>query len=314
MIVLDQKQRSYLTYGMGAFAAVLVVLLIVGTFNDYAIAQAVYAPDNPVVIFISSLGLVPMVYPACFLLGVLAQRSYVSQRSRVVCIVGVVAYVVLAMLFGALITRSPLSVRDGFGGIFGSEPSMTIRLGLGAVIGAALCAMGFKAAKGNDDKDLMRRVLVVIAVLVVSFLAVEIVKNFMARPRPRVLFAGYEGITFSPWYNKSSGVEGLMATYGLEKDAFKSFPSGHSLQAAAFLAAFYGLSLVYPSLREKLGIALVVEIVFALVVMSCRMILGAHFLSDVSMGALVSVVAFFIILARVERKPQQSESRQSKNE
>ena len=81
------------------------------------------------------------------------------------------------------------------------------------------------------------------------------------------------------------------------------------MQIASFLASFYGLSLVYPSLRQKLGIALVVEIVLALVIMSCRMILGAHFLSDVSMGALVSVVAFLILMAlqaRLTQRPQAS--------
>ena len=174
---------------------------------------------------------------------------------------------------------------------------MAARMGIGVVVGAALCALGYNAGKANDAKDLARQVLLVILVLVVSYVVVEIVKNFMTRPRPRTLFAGYAGIEFSPWYQRTSGAEDLMATYGLEKDAFKSFPSGHSVQVAAFLAAFYGLSLVYPSLRQRLGIALVVEIVFALVVMSCRMILGAHFLSDVSTGALVSVIAFFVLMA-----------------
>ena len=37
--------------GMGAFAAVLVVMLGVGTFADYQIAQAIYTPDNPFVIY-----------------------------------------------------------------------------------------------------------------------------------------------------------------------------------------------------------------------------------------------------------------------
>ena len=64
--------------GMGAFAAALVVLLIVGTFADYQVAQAIYAPSNPLVIFVSTLGLFPMAYPACILLGVLAQRSLAS--------------------------------------------------------------------------------------------------------------------------------------------------------------------------------------------------------------------------------------------
>jgi len=307
--ILSQEQRSLLMRGMGAFAAVLVVLLVVGTFADYQIAQAIYTPDNPLVIFVSSLGLFPLAYPVCLFLGVLAQRSLASQKSRVLCIAGVVLCVALAMLFGALITRAVLSIRDGFGGVVGYEPSNSVRMGIGAVIGVALCALGFNAGKANDAKDLARRMLMVVVVLVASFLLVEVVKNLMSRPRPRLLFAGYEGIEFCPWYNYFSGAEDFMATYDIEKDAFKSFPSGHSLQAAALLAAFYGLSLVYPGLRQKLGIILAVEIVFALVIMSCRMILGAHFLSDVSMGAVVSVVAFFIIMALHKRPPQRSQLR-----
>ena len=93
-----------------------------------------------------------------------------------------------------------------------------------------------------------------------------------------------------------------MGAYDIERDAFKSFPSGHSMQAAGFLLAFYGLSLVYPSLRKRLGIALAIEIVFALTVMACRMILGAHFLSDVSVGAFVSVAAFFVVMTLHARK------------
>ncbi len=289
--------------GMGAFAAVLVALLIVGTFADYQIAEAIYTPDNPLVIFVSTLGLFPMVYPACFLMGVLAQCSLASKKAPILRIAGAVLCVVLAVLFGALITRAVLSIRDGFGGIFGAEPSLLVRMGIGGAIGAVLCALGARAGKASDAKDLARGVLLVVVVLVVSYVAVEIVKNFMSRPRPRLLFAGYEGIEFSPWYQRSSGTEEFMAAYGIEKDAFKSFPSGHSVQAASFLAAFYGLSLVYPNLRQKLGVVLAVEVVFTLTVMACRMILGAHFLSDVSVGAFVSVVAFLILVAL--QKPTQ---------
>lgn len=296
--------------GMGAFAVVLVVMLAVGTFADYQIAQAIYAPDNPLVIFVSTLGLVPLAYPGCLFLGVLAQRSLASQKTPALHVAGAVLCVVLAALFGALITRSILSVRDGFGGITGAELSTLARMGIGVVVGVILCALGFNAGKANDAKDLARRVLILVVVLVASYVAIEIVKNFMARPRPRVVLAGYEGIEFSPWYQKSSGTEELMAAFGLEKDAFKSFPSGHSAQAAAFLAAFYGLSLVYPGLRQKLGIALAIEIIFALIIMSCRMILGAHFLSDVSVGALVSVIAFIIMMALQKRGGESKPTRQ----
>ncbi len=291
---------------MWGFAALLVVLLAVGTFADYQIAQAIYAPDNPTVIFISSLGLIPLVYPICFLLGVLAQRSLVSQKTQIVRIAGVVLCVLLAAIAGALITRSLLSIRDGFGGLTGTELPSLARAGIGCVVGIALCALGYSAGKKNDTKDLARRVIVVVVVLVASYLVLEVVKNVMARPRPRTLFAGYEGIVFSPWYSQTFGIEQFMETYGLEKDAFKSFPSGHSLQAISLLATFYGLGLVYPSLRQKLGIMLAVEFVFGLTIMFCRMVLGAHFLSDVSVGALVGVIAFLIMFTQLERKPQKS--------
>ena len=290
---------------MGVFAVVLVVMLVAGTFADYQIAQAIYAPDNLPVIFVSTLGLIPMAYPSCLLLGVLVQRSLASQKPPVARIAGAILCALLALLFGALITRSILSIRDGFGGLVGAELPSTARMGIGVVVGAILCALGYNAGKANDAKDLARRVLIVVVVLVASYVAIELVKNFMARPRPRVGLAGYEGIEFSPWYQKTSGTEEFMAAFGLEKDAFKSFPSGHSAQAAALLASFYGLSLVYPGLRDKLGIALVIEIIFALTIMSCRMILGAHFLSDVSMGALFSVIAFLILMMLQKRQPQQ---------
>lgn len=306
VIVLSQEQRLLLMRGMGIFAAVLVALLIVGTFYDYQIAQAVYTPGNPFVIFVSTLGLLPMVYPACFLLGVPMQRSLASEKPQALRIIGAAAYMLLAMLFGALITRAVLSTLEGFGGIIGYEPPSTVRFVIGAAIGCILCVLGYKAAKKNDARNLARRVIVVIAALVVTFFAVELVKNFMSRPRPRLVLAGYEGIGFCPWYQKNSGAEGFIASYGIGKDDFKSFPSGHSLMAASLLTSFYGLSLVCPSLRQKLGVALVVEIIFALVVMACRMILGAHFLSDVSMGALVSVVVFIILVAQVKPQKQQS--------
>lgn len=307
---VTQKQRSFLMRGMGTFAVVLVVMLAAGTFVDYQVAEAIYAPDNPLVVFVSTLGLIPMAYPGCLLLGVLMQRCLANQRPPALRIAGAVLCVVLAAFFGALITRSVLSIRDGFGGLTGSELPTLARMGIGAIIGVGLCALGFNAGKANDAKDLARCVLVVIVVLVGSYVLIEIVKNFMARPRPRVVLAGYEGVEFSPWYQKSSGTEGLMATFGLERDAFKSFPSGHSAQAAALLASFYGLSLVYPGLRDKLGIALVIEIIFALTVMACRMILGAHFLSDVSTGAFVSVIAFLIMMALQKRGDESKPARQ----
>ena len=143
------------------------------------------------------------------------QRSLASRKPRALCVAGAIACAAFAVLFGALITKSVLSVLEGFGGMVGSELPTTVRMGIGAVVGGILCALGFNTGKANDAKDLARRVLVVVVVLAVSFVAGEVV--------------------------------------------------------------------------------------FALTVMACRMILSAHFLSDVSVGALISVMAFFVMMALQNR-------------
>lgn len=115
-------------------------------------------------------------------------------------------------------------MRDGFGAMAGAELPTSVRLGIGAVAGAILCALGYRAAKANDAKELARGVIMVVAVLVISFLVVEVVKNLMARPRPWLVFEGYEGIVFTPWYSQTSGAGELIATLGLDKSVFNSFP------------------------------------------------------------------------------------------
>ena len=57
------------------------------------------------------------------------------------------------------------------------------------------------------------------------------------------------------------------------------------------------LELLRVNYRPLASLHSVESLSLALVVMACRMVLGAHFLSDVSVGALISVAAFFVIMA-----------------
>ena len=78
------------------------------------------------------------------------------------------------------------------------------------------------------------------------------------------------------------------------KGEFRSFPSGHSILSTCMVIALQSLSWISVRLRDKqlkLGL-LGFGISFAVIL--SRVILGAHYLSDVSAGALiVSVLALF---------------------
>ena len=105
---------------------------------------------------------------------------------------------------------------------------------------------------------------VLFASIALSGIIVDLLKVVVGRPRPKLLFAS--GAYEFSWI-------------GLGADHW-SFPSGHAATAAALAAALWCL---WP---EPL---LLYAIAAALVAMS-RVVMGAHYLSDVIMGAFIGIV------------------------
>ena len=99
-----------------------------------------------------------------------------------------------------------------------------------------------------------------------------ILKNIFGRARPYMYFRdGSFGFNF----------------FNATKDAFKSFPSGHSLEAATIAACFW---FIFPKLRIPL-------VLFVLLMMTDRMLLERHFLGDTTFGALLAICYVLVIRA-----------------
>jgi membrane-associated phospholipid phosphatase len=115
-----------------------------------------------------------------------------------------------------------------------------------------------------------------LAAVALSGLANDLVKVLVGRSRPELLISqGVYG--FKPFTNQYY---------------YASFPSGHANTIAALC---YGLGVVTGRFRHiLLGIALAV--------MASRVILGAHFPSDVLFGAYLGVVVTELIAAGFEKK------------
>ena len=105
----------------------------------------------------------------------------------------------------------------------------------------------------------LRAALYVIASMVTSGLLINLIKVIVGRSRPKLLVN--DGIAdytpFDRWYDDCS------------------FPSGHS---QSIWAAMIALAFIFPRLRFPL-------LLFAVVVSSSRVIVGAHYASDVIAGA-----------------------------
>ena len=86
----------------------------------------------------------------------------------------------------------------------------------------------------------------------------------------------------------------MIEKYGIGAGEFRSFPSGHSILSISMVFILPSMSWFFPKLKEKKILLGVIGLLFSMIVMFTRLILGAHYLSDVSAGAIIGTVLALI--------------------
>ena len=109
-----------------------------------------------------------------------------------------------------------------------------------------------------------------------------------------MLFHVSQGINFVPWYVISPDPSALIAQYNLDPNEFVSFPSGHGVLSSSSICAILSLTWFFPQLRDKRMNLCIGGFVFCFIVLCSRIVLGAHYLSDVSAGAIMGLLFVLI--------------------
>ena len=186
--------------------------------------------------------------------------------------------------------------------------------GVEAVFGLIMGALAIVATMHFNVetlKKLLKYVLAAACAVLLANVLIMIIKDPIGRMRFRAinstLGAGYiesgEVQGYTPWYviNHQPSKEILAqfkSIYGV-KDAFKSFPSGHTCSAGTL----YTLIMI-PTLfgwtgnKKKLGATIacwVVPIVYTGLVAISRIMVGAHYMSDVTFGGTLAFVCAVIM-------------------
>ena len=125
-------------------------------------------------------------------------------------------------------------------------------------------------------------------------LVVNITKGIMCRPRFRFLYTYASTMSdYRNWWETGTSVkDAYINTMGVTSEEFKSFPSGHTATIFSLIPF-----LVYlPKINEKYckyeTILFYIGLIWILLVAFSRMLVGAHFLTDVSFGLLIGVAIF----------------------
>lgn len=287
----DNRLRFGMTAGRIAvcMAAFFAVTFVIGTFFDNPIASAIFSGGNIPALVISSLGIYVFCGAFSFYFG-----AALSQSMKIANDFKRTIYCSFIIFFGVIVmTVAGGSLLDinNLGGIFPeirrTIPQMIIVF---LFVFFPIAVLGFILGKRNNDPTLGRRIVLILNCMAIMFIIYEIIKTGLPRPRFRLIQEHIDGVDFHAWYDPIKNKDELIETFGIYSDNFKSFPSGHTANAILSIAILPGLAAVVPALRNKKKVLFVAGFVFGFLVLASRMVLGAHFLSDVSCGGFIASV------------------------
>ena len=290
-----KKFSLHIYIALGLF----VVLFIIGSIFDLQIMEAMFSKDNPFGLTLSVIGTIPgygcLAVIAGMFLAVVLRKDYVIQHKKLFFIpVAVIAFG-LAIFFAGREFFGENGFKDAAPKVVGYLIALPIMSGLGF--------LGYRMGLKSDNQRLW---LLLLILMVSIFLAlvpgVTLLKAIFHRPRYRIaVYMGYEN--FHPWWVRCENYKDIInASLGeLTKEEFKSFPSGHAGASAVFMLFVSFLPLVNKS-YEKLRLPLFyVGLAWCLFICWSRILVGAHFLSDVSMGGLITIIFLLIAYYVIEK-------------
>ena len=273
-----------------------IATFLVGTFCDLSINQALFSNLDTFGLTVSVIGKIPGYAMYALLSGgliayALRKDDYKLWYRIMFFIVGFASFITVSIIQG-LEFFGPNGfywVASKGWGCFISFP----------VLGAFVY-LGYRMFRHNENKNLWILFLVLIIAMTIALVGgITLIKEIFHRPRYRSVFNA--GVDYYPWYIRCGNYKDLMKTHSLISEEFKSFPSGHSGTSLCFALCALFLPFVDQKYKKLQLPLFIVGLLFAMLVMFCRMLVGAHYLSDVSMGAILPIVVTLLALLAIRK-------------
>lgn len=294
--------KRYISYL--AAALVLTAGIVLGGFFDHHVAGFMYSGHPVWAVITTVIGLYIFDGSFVLLFGAICRQFFESSikrsyRINAIAICGILAFITATCGAKGLWSGSVLGLYVDSG--LNNIPASILT---GLIIFFPLFPLGFYLNGKNFDKDTRRKLIILTSVLAIAFFTNMIVKHTVMRPRYRITLEGFEGIGFVPLFSVLENGKALMEQHALRTDDLASFYSGHALDAALNLIIFPSLALFIPRLKGKENVLTIAATLVCIPILLSRMVLGDHYLSDISFGALVGLIFCFIYLLLVSPKPR----------
>ena len=272
---MSKKEKVY-------FFTALAILLAIFTFTDLSISKAVYNPESSFGHFFEAFGELPGAIIGVFSMAALIITGKYDTKWKTILFN--LIFTVLLILFSFMAAVMPMNYLGGI--------SMPLAGGLAA--GYALVSLWIaNILRKEESKNLREGAIIGILTFVAAIFVINIIKMCWGRLRFRSMVAPYN--EFSLWF---------LPQRFTSNNEYMSFPSGHSANSAVI----WWITLLPTFVSELRGKEKCLKLVagtWIVMVMISRVIMGAHFASDVTLGASLSIICFYLISKWVKRTPSQ---------
>lgn len=271
------KQEKKIVFSIG------IVLLILFTFTDLQISMAVAVKPSFAKI-LEIVGEIPFtLLAACGSVLLVRFRDRKSILKNIAALIGGGVLFLLFSFMGGFMTWNYISRNFG-----------TIPTALAAVIGllAAAAAIGIAMQVPEENR---KQALRYAATALLYFLIVIVIMNSLKTVWGRMRFREMTDPLneFTRWYQ--------ICGRGKFDDAFASFPSGHSMNSAGVILMILLPDLI-PALEGKGKMLRIFAYIWCVTIGFSRVLMGAHFASDVTVGVMLSLLIFEILYTFLYRK------------
>lgn len=269
--------------------AILILLVIIGSFYDFEIAKISYfgenVSDNIFGIIFSYIGIIPTFVGWSFL-G--ASIFYLSKNANKRKWLRVLSIFLLLLSFLYFCNTLMLVNERAF------SVHWAIAYPLGLIIILIAIYLGYILSKKSDNKELLSKILFYTFVSLMMMVFTMTTKEIMARPRYRFVYEMNNSSYFRNWWQSGHDIKNSINISALN-DEFSSLPSGHSSFSMFAIFMFPLLGKYIKVLEKHKNKLFFIGILWWFFTAFSRMTLGAHYLSDVCFGGIITLLSYFII-------------------
>lgn len=292
--------KKQINISVSAVAAILLALTVCGSVWDFEIANAIYIGQAPLEnlfgIILSYIGIIPTFVGWSFLgasiLCLSKKQVEDAAKRRWLTALAILLFVISFFYF---CTTLYVSNANAF------QVHFAVAYPLGSVILFLAAYLGYKLSQKSEDGALLEKTLFLVAVSLVTLLIISVTKELMCRPRFRFVLASDNIDYFKNWWQSGREIKTSLGM-GIESDEFASLPSGHSAYSMFAIFLFPALAEYIPGLKKfRLQLFSFGFLWWATTAFS-RLTVGAHYLTDVTIAGLITILAYAIV-SLVKKKP-----------